>query len=181
MRKQNIFLGIILLTIYISSCKDDSNNITNPFTQIPTDSVIVQYSPIDTEINIALSEEINPTNRMIKLFLFTEKNYSIGGSKIICDLERINEKIAIDIIEIEVSSGGAAIPVPASATFDLNILSEDFYYLDISINSKNILGSINVTAEYYEMNIQPNNIIHITKEKVSTPRLTISSGPARRL
>ncbi|MDO8550937.1 MAG: hypothetical protein Q7S39_12420, partial [Ignavibacteria bacterium] len=80
--------------------------------------------------------------------------------------------------ELFISNLGASIFTPATVNFELNTLQEGSYFLDITINSKNVMGLITVTNESFELKIQPNNIIYFYKEELFRIPKTIIWGQA---
>jgi hypothetical protein len=173
MKKYLSFLVFVTLLIINFGC-NENEEITNPKNIFPADSVIVPFSPIDTKIILKLFEEINPANRNVVLFCYTEQTYSPAGSKIISTITQIADTFKIDFQELYISTIGAAIFTPATVNFDLNAIQNGSYILDIKINTKKVLGLITVTDELFGLEIQPNNIIYSYQEEIHRiPRTTI--------
>lgn len=177
MKKHLSFLVFVTFLMIHFGC-ETNEQITNPNNNFPTDSVIVPFSPIDTKIILKLFEEINPTNRNVVLFCYTEQTYSPSGSKIISTITQIADTFKIDFQELYISTFGAAIFTPATVNFDLNALQNGSYFLDIKINTKKVLGLITVTDELFNLEIQPNNIIYFYKEELYRVPRTIIWGQA---
>jgi hypothetical protein len=160
MKKYFVFFVFTTPLLFLLSCDKNNNLITNPSFNILSDSVVVSLSPIDSKIIIKLIEEINPSNRNVALLFYTEEIYSPAGSKIISSFSQVGDTLKIKLKELWISDLGAAIFSPATVKHDLNTLQEGSYILDITINSKKVIGLIKVTKESFELKIQPNNMIH---------------------
>lgn len=164
MKKSPIFFLFAIMLSFFISC-ENKDLIVNP-NDILLDSVTVSFSPIDSKIILKIREEITPSDRNVKLRCYTEKSYSPSGSKIISSINQVSDTIKINFYELQFSDHGAAIFSPASVEFDLNLLQESSYYLDISINGKKLFGLITVTSESFIFKIQANNIIHFYSDSL---------------
>jgi hypothetical protein len=159
------FVLIILLPLFLG-CEDNKDLLTNPDVIIPSDSVIVALSPIDSKLIVMINEVINPSNRNVVLTFYTEKMYSPAGSKILGDFIQENNTFKIELEGLFISNCGAAIFSHASVTFNLGSLHQAFYLLDIIVNNTKLLGKLTVSKESFELRIQPNNLIYIFQEKL---------------
>lgn len=167
------FVFTILLSFFLG-CEENRDLLINPNNNIPSDSVIVPLSPIDSKLILNINEVINPSNRNVVLSFYTEKTYSPAGSKILSNFIQEVDTFKIELKELLISDNGAAIFSPASVTFNLGSLHQAFYLLDIIANNKKTLGELSVTEESFELIIQPNNLIYIFQEKLlRVPNKTI--------
>ncbi len=166
MRKYSIYFVLIALLSFLK-CKENNNLVTHPNFSVPTDSVIVALSPIDTKLIVTINEIINPSNRNIILSFYTEKLYTPAGSMILGDFNQEGNTFKIELNGLYISDCGAAIFSHATIDFNLGSLHPAFYLLDILVNNKRILGKITVMEESLELQIQPNNLINIFNEKLN--------------
>lgn len=178
MKKYLLFFVFITLISFFTSCQENKDLLTNPSNNFPSESVLVPLSPIDSKIILKITEEINTTSRNVVLYCYTEKTYSPAGSKIISSITQVNDTFKIEFKELLISNLGAAIFTPATVNFNLNSLHEGSYFLDITINSKKVMGLIAVTNESFDLKIQPNNIVHFYKENLFRIPKTIIWGQA---
>ncbi|MDO8549489.1 MAG: hypothetical protein Q7S39_04960, partial [Ignavibacteria bacterium] len=100
MKKYLSFFVFVTFLLFFLGCKENEDLLTNPNNNFPTDSIIVPFSPIDSKIILKLIEEINPTNRNVVLFCYTEQTYSPAGSKIISSITQVNDTFKIEFQEL---------------------------------------------------------------------------------
>ncbi len=178
MNKYLAFFLFTIITFSLLVCNINKDSITSPNNYFPTDSVIVPFSPIDSKLVLSIKEKINPTNRNVFLYCYTEEMYTPAGSKIISSITTVNDTFKIEFIELLISQNGAAIFAPATVNFDLNSLSEGSYYLEITINNKKIIGLITISEESFKFRIQSNNIVYFYQEILYRIPETIIWGQA---
>ncbi len=178
MKKLLLFFLFATFLSFFFSCKDSKDLLTNPDNIIPTDSLVIPLSPIDSKLILYIHEEINSSNRYLILLCITEKTYSPAGSKIISSLIKDGNTINIEFKDLLISQGGAAIFSPASVIYNIDSLKEGSYLLNISVNNKTLKGLLTVTNESYEIKIQPNNLIQVYRDKSLRVPVTIIWGQA---
>lgn len=175
MQKYLKALVLIILLSFFVGCEKNKDLLTNPDIIIPSDSVIVPLSPIDSKLIAMINEVINAANRNVVLSFYTEKIYSPAGSKIVGDFIQEDATFKIELEGLFISNCGAAIFSPASITFNLGSLHQASYLLDIIVNNTKLLGQLTVSEESFELRIQPNNLIYIQIEEklLRVPNITI--------
>lgn len=157
---------LIILPSFFVGCEENRNLLTNPDIIIPSDSVIVSLSPIDSRLIVMINDVINASNRNVVLSFYTEKMYSPAGSMILGDFIQEDNTFKIELEGLFRSNCGAGIFSPASITFNLGSLPQAFYLLDIIVNNTKLLGKLTVSEESFELRIQPNNLIYIFQKKL---------------
>ena len=165
----NRYLAIIILTTIfalIYSCKENEGLLTDPNNVVPSESVLIPLSPINSQIILNISEDISTSNSNVVLSCYTRNLYSPAGSKILSDFSLVNNSIQIEFKELKMSEMGAGISAPASVKFNLGSLPNGYYSLNITINGKKVIGLITINDESFELKIQPNNLISIYQEKL---------------
>ncbi len=159
-----IILAAIFALIY--GCKENEGLLTDPNGVVPSESVLIPLSPINSQIILNISEDISTSNRNVTLSCYTKNLYSPAGSKILSDFSLVNNSIQIEFKELKISEMGAGISAPASVTFNLGSLPNGYYLLNITINGKKVIGLITKNDESFELKIQPNNLISFHQEKL---------------
>ena len=150
---------IIFLCLLFVSCNETNGPLTDSTDEVPSESVLIPLSPINSQIVMSIREEITSSKRNVILSFCTTELYSPAGAKIIGSINKENNIIQVDLQDIKMPEAGAAISTPASVSFMLDSIPNDNYSLQITINGKKVIGLIKVSDESFEIKTQPNNII----------------------
>jgi hypothetical protein len=54
MKKHILYLAFIISTSFFIGCNKNNNLLTNPNNEVPSESVVVPLSPIDSKINVQI-------------------------------------------------------------------------------------------------------------------------------
>jgi len=174
--------SFLIVIVFVLGCKTStgpsSNSPKDTFSVLPTDSVIVPRTVIQSNINFFILESITPTARPATIHFVTTQQYGMSGYRIDGKLSQEGNSIKIQLDSIEAPEMGAAIITTASVSYDLGVLSNGLYDLTISINGKTIKSHLLVSDTSYLINIQPNDIIMPSRPRLLRVPTTVIWGQA---
>ena len=154
---------VVLNLGILSGCQDSGTD--------PTGS-------IDTKMFFSFLEGINPSGRSISLTFTTEQIYGMGGYRIIGRIERTGSQFTIHLDGIQAPEAGIAIPLPASATFQLGTLTNGSYSFNIVTHDRTTHALLSVTDTSLTTEIQANNYLVASRPRLLRVPPTIIWGQA---
>ncbi len=166
MKTGGTIIFVVSLSILLLGCVDSGTQPFDPFATLPTEYVNVPDQPINTRIFYSFLEHIEREGRSVSLTFTTERIYGSGGYQIVSRIKQTGSHFIVYLDSIQAPEFGIAIPLPATARFQLGPLRNDLYSFEIIINGRTIVALLSVNDTSFLTRVQPNNCV-----KNSRPRL----------